>query len=170
MAAFNALKKGELQQAVSTSTRKLVRLTSDLTGANSDAVKAAASRLRDNWRTVLSTRSNKPSAPGRPPAKRSGALARSIRTAVVDGVRRVGSGLHTSRLLQFGVNAAAKAPTTRGVLNPSGRRQRGSKGRGYKIVIPARPHGNVALEQSVEAMNDVMVSTLQLRVAKGIAV
>src|SRR5688572_5794210 len=115
MTAFNALAKGELQKAVSTSSKKLVRLTADLTGANSDAVKAAASKLRDTWRTVLSTRRNRPSSPGNPPAKRSGALARSIKTAVVDGVRRVGSGLHTSRLLQFGVNANAKAPTRKTV-------------------------------------------------------
>ena len=155
MAAYNAAVKGDLQRAVSLATRDLVRFTAEQTGANSDAVKEAASRLRKNWRALVNRKSNRPSPPGQPPARRTGALARSIGSAVVDGVRRVGSGLHTARLLQTGVNTTAKGP-----------RMGQRRGKAYRLVIPARPHGTIALEQSIDEMNNVTVSTLQVKVAK----
>lgn len=142
MSAINAFKRGELQQALRGVNRELIEQTKAITGADSDAVKAAAGVLRSTWRDVLKNRSDEPSAPGAPPAAKTGALRRSIRYAVVDGVMRVGSGHFVSRLLEFGVASD-------------------------RITIEPRPHARPALELAAPKMTDVLVADLQKKVAAG---
>lgn len=141
--AINALKAGELQNGLRAVTKDVQKLTSDLTGANSEPVREAARLLSRNWRQLVSVSGRgEPSAPGQPPHAQKRRLRRSIGTAVVNGVRRVGSSLFTSRLTEFGWKA--KDGT----------------------VVAPRPHARVALEQSADKMVDVTVSEAQRKIAR----
>ena len=140
MSAINALNRGELQRGLQLVNRDLVQRTRAATGADSDAMKAAAGVLRTTWRGLVGTRSEEPAAPGQPPLAKSLGLRRSIKFAVVDGVMRVGSGLFTSRLLEFGVTG------------------------GDRIIEP-RPHARPALEIAAPKMTDVVVADLQRKIA-----
>lgn len=142
MTAINALQRGELQRALGAVNRELVRTTRILTGADSDAVKKAAFALRKEWRTLLGDKSTEPADPGEPPRAKSRRLQRSVRTAVVDGIRRVGSDDFKSRLLEFGVVSE-------------------------RVVIEPRPHARPALEAAQDEMVDVFVADLQQKVAAG---
>ncbi len=135
---INALQQGELQRALGGVNRDLVERTRVATGADSDAMKNAAGELRTAWRSVLGRRGEAPSAPGEPPRAKTRQLQRSIQTAVVDGMRRVGSGHFVARLLQDGVVSE-------------------------DTVIEPRPHGQPALERAADKMTDVFVGTLQRR-------
>jgi hypothetical protein len=155
--AINALQRGELQRALVSVNRDLIARTRAATGADSDAMKAGAKHFKGIWRDALGRRSNRPSAPGQLPAKRSGATQRSIGFAVVEGVMRVGSGLHTARLLETGVNAQPRPRT----VTLRGRRHLSSK----RLVIAPRPHANVALQRAQPGMVDVTVLQLQRKMS-----
>jgi HK97 gp10 family phage protein len=147
---INASNRSELQKGLALVTKDMERVTRDLSGADSEPVRKAASVLAKNWRRLLSTQGGgQPSAPGSPPHaqdegfrfrgsnKRSKPLRRTIGTAVVDGVRRVGSGDFRARLHEFGT-----------------------------AEMPPRPHGRVALEQSVGQVTDVLITESERAIEK----
>lgn len=126
---INALNRGELQRGLRLVTKDVEKLTRDISGADSEPVKQAALVLRKEWRRLLSTPgSGKPAAPGSPPARQSGRLMRSIRTAIVNGVRRVGTGDFRAWMTEYGTDKA-----------------------------PPRPHARPALENVAEKMGEVIV-------------
>lgn len=185
---INAFKRSELQVGLGKVARELQRQTAEATGAYSEPVKKAAGVLARAWRELLSTpggnlRTSRktrrtrgtPSASGQPPHLITGKLRKYLTTAVVDGVRRVGSGLFKARLLEFGLTASV----TRGRrLKRSGRgtfaktfnlksKRRLSdparRTRTYTLRIAARPSAERALANAAPRMTDVFVDALRIR-------
>lgn len=111
-----------IQQQLNFAHRQLIAATRALSGADSDAIKAAARVLQGSIRKQLSTQASgrrtslktrktyggDPSAPGQSPHLQSGKARRSVKSAVVEGVRRVGTDWFALRLLEKGVVADAK--------------------------------------------------------------
>jgi hypothetical protein len=140
---INALKAGDLQRGLAAVRKDIEALNADLTGANSEPVKAGAKVFVRNWRRIVSVRGRgEPSPPGSPPHAQLRRLVRSIGTTVVGGVRRVGSSLFTSRLQEFGFTAEDGT------------------------AVAPRPHARPALEQSAPEMVDVTVSEAHKRIRK----
>lgn len=171
----------DIQRQIAGIRKKLEVEVSEVTGANSEPVKQAAFALAREWRKTLSVPApglrtrlgskktvGDASAPGEPPHLVSGRLRRSIRTAVVDGMRRVGSNLFTARFLEFGY--AGKPPFHY--------KQRWSRKLGeFKArreylagpanpPIPPRPHLAVSIERAKDRMVDALVSEIQKRLAR----
>lgn len=141
---MNAFLRSDLQRALRKGTREMQKMTTDLSGANSPAVRQAANALRTRWRAILYVQgAGVPAAPGAPPRAQKEQLLRSIASRVVDGVRRVGSGFFTARLHEFGYEAK------------DGKQ------------VPPRPHARPALELAASKMTDVFVSEAQRRIAQG---
>lgn len=126
--------------------RDLDAIVRDTTGADSEPVRQAASVLVRAWRRILGVQGSAlaRSAAGQAPRQQLLRLRRSVKTAVVDGVRRVGSGDFRARLFEFG-----------GYKDRSGEPQ------------PARPHAQPAAESVADQMGEVLVSAAQQRVASG---
>ena len=142
--AIDMLKLGNVAGSVGAITKGITDLTADLTGANSEPVVAAGRAQAKAWRQLVSVAGHgEPAAPGQPPRAQKRRLMRSIGTAVVEGVRRVGSSLFTSRLQEFGYTA-----------------QDGT-------AVPPRPHARVVMETSAKESTDVLVGEIQKRVSKG---
>lgn len=135
----------DIQRSLQKGRRELEALVKETSGANGEPVRQAASTLVKTWRGVFKPGSPQTSSPaGSPPEADSKRLRRSIKTAVVEGVRRVGSGDFRARLFEFGgYRARDGAPQ------------------------PPRPHARVALEQCADQMTEVLVGEVQKRVAKG---
>lgn len=145
MRRINAGRRTDLHRFFRQQTRDLRKLTEEMSGANSEPVRKAANHLRKHWRAILYVQgAGKPAAPGSPPHTQTESLMRSIGSRVVDGVRRVGSGLFTSRLHEFGYKA-----------------KDGTQ-------VPPRPHGRPALEIAAKGMTEVLVSEAQRRIAKSV--
>lgn len=141
---FNALHRGDLQRGLREATKEAEKVTAEITGANTEPVKRSAEVLKKRWRAVLSVRGGgEPAPPGAPPHAQTRTLVRSIGNRVVDGVRRVGSGLFTARLQEFGYE------------DRSGNQ------------VPPHPHGRPAVELAAPEMVDVMVTEAQKRIAAG---
>ena len=169
-----------VQRELSVAHRQLVQATRYLTGADSDAVKGAASVLRaairrklsvaaSGRRTSMKTRrtyGGDPAAPGQAPHLQSGASRRSVKSGVVDGVRRVGTDRFVLRLQEFGVIADTK-PARK---STTARTRRDGKVSALHIsrhlVIEPRPSFEPALAEAMPKMRDVFVSELGQRVAK----
>jgi len=114
---INALSRGELQRGLREATKDAQRLTREISGADSEPVKQAAGVLLKEVRRLLSTPGGgKPAPPGSPPHKQTGALRRSWKQAVVQGVRRVGSGNFRAFLAEFGTEHEAPRPYARDAL------------------------------------------------------
>lgn len=156
----------DLRHQVQTSLRDLRRVMADVGGANEPEMKAAGSVLAKRIRRVLSTRTmhqgplqpgesgtQGASAPGEPPNRQTGRLARSIGQEVVGGVRRVGSSWFTSRLLEAGVQKVGRRKTKKGSVP-------------VRVNIAPRPFMERALEEALPDMDGVMVGELQRRTAK----
>jgi hypothetical protein len=144
MRTINALRAGDLARGLAGVQKDINKLNADLTGANSEPVRKSAGALLKNWRKLLDVPGHgAPAAPGQAPHRQTRKLRRSLGTAVVDGIRRVGSGWFVSRLQEFGFTA-----------------QDGTQ-------VAPRPHGRVAFAQSEKEMVDVQVSEMQKRIAKG---
>ena len=141
---INALQKGELQRGLQAVTKDIVRANAELTGANSEPVRKSAFVLLKNWRKLLDVPGHgQPAPPGQPPRRQTRKLRRSLGTAVVDGIRRVGSSLFTARLTEYGYTT-----------------------KDGQMVAP-RPHGRVALQLAEKDMVDVQVSEMQRKIARG---
>ena len=151
--ATNAAIRGDIQRALAASRKDLEKLVAETSGANSEPVKAAASLLGRNWRRVLSVprAMEGPDMANAPPRMRTQKLRKSIRSAVVEGIRRVGTDSFVARLFEFG-----------GYLTRSSK-----AGTSTPVPQPPRPHASVAYEQSKAAMVDVFVSEVQTRITKG---
>lgn len=135
---INALSRGELQRGLQQVTKDVEKLTRDISGADSEPVKAAAIVLRGEWRRLLSVPGGgKPAAPGSPPHRQKGILRRSVRTAIVQGVRRVGTSNFRAPIHEFGNDKE-----------------------------PPRPSARPALENVAEKMGDVIVQESQKAVVK----
>jgi hypothetical protein len=144
MRTIHALRAGDLARGLAGVRKDINKLNADLTGANSEPVRKSAGVLLRNWRKLLDVPGHGESAAaGQPPHRQTRKLRRSLGTAVVDGIRRVGSGWFVARLQEFGF--AAKDGTQ----------------------VAPRPHGRVALAMSEKEMVDVQVSEMQRRIAKG---
>ena len=114
-----------------------MKLTRELSGADSEPVKKSAAVLLKEIRRLLSTPGGgKPSTPGSPPRKQSGRLRKSWRTAVVQGVRRVGSSDFRAWMTEFGTDQMAP-----------------------------RPYARVALENKQNEMGEVLVTESQRKIA-----
>jgi hypothetical protein len=148
-------RRGSPQQQIQITNRALVRRIRDLSGADSESVKKPAAVLVKTWRKLLSTPGanrktslktrrvrGEPSQPGEAPRMQSGKSRRSIRTTVVGGIRRVGTGLFTLRIQEFG------AVSDRGIIEP-------------------RPSGRPALEAARKEMIEVTVNELKQPLKKG---
>lgn len=125
---IDALSRGDLARGLSAARKDIEKLTAELSGANSEPVKAAARVFVKEARRLASTggafgaalrlatkegvQVNVSAAPGDPPLRHQGRLVRSITTGVVDGVRRVGSSYFVARLLEFGTDGAERGPTS----------------------------------------------------------
>jgi len=157
---INALQRGELQRGLQAATKDAMRLTRDISGADSEPVKAAAGVLQKEWRRLLGTKGGgKPSAPGAPPRRQSGRLWRSIRQAVVRGVRRVGSSDFRTWMLEYGVDSPPKP--ARLFKNQKGKNKgRMTKPRKGHHMAP-RPHARPALENAQQQMTEVLVAESQ---------
>jgi HK97 gp10 family phage protein len=135
---INALERGQLQRGLQLVTKDVEKLTREISGADSEPVKKAALVLRKEWRRLLgNSGGGKPSSPGAPPAKQSGRLQRSIKTAIVNGVRRIGTDDFRSWMTEFGTDQA-----------------------------PPRPHARPAVENSAQEMAEVLISESQGAVEK----
>jgi HK97 gp10 family phage protein len=130
---INALSRGELQKGLALVTKDVERVTRDISGADSDAVKAAATVLLKEVKRLIGTSGGgKPSSPGTPPARQSGKYYRSWRQAVVQGARRVGTSDFRSWMHEYGTDKA-----------------------------PPRPHARPALENVAGQMGEVLVTESQ---------
>lgn len=173
-----------VQREMSLAHRNLVALTRQLTGADSDAVKGAARVLllsikkqlsvaAPGRRTSLKSRrayGGTPSAPGQAPHLQSGRARRSIKSGVVDGVRRVGTDMFYLRLDEFGHVATAK-PKRKSVKSRTGKDGRvAPMFTPRRHVLEPRPSFEPALAEATPQMQDVMVSELGRRVAKKLKV
>lgn len=186
MGRINAGNRSELQQGLSAATKAMARELAELTGARSQPVIQAATALARAWRLVLNTPAGdvrqsiksrrlrgSPSAPGQPPHRLSGQTRKSVKTAVVDGVRRVGTGWFKLRLLEDGVTATVtRRRSAKGdfVTSKVGkfRRKRVAKRTGsFTFVIAPRPSAERALQIAAPAMGEVFVTELQRGVAAG---
>jgi HK97 gp10 family phage protein len=115
--SINALSRGELQKGLALVTKDVERVTRDISGADSDAVKAAATVLLKEVKRLIGTKGGgKPSAPGQPPARQSGRYFKSWRQAVVQGARRVGTADFRSWMQEYGTDKAAPRPHARPAL------------------------------------------------------
>jgi hypothetical protein len=142
--SIDMLRIGNVAGSVRVLTKDITDLTAELTGANSEPVIAAGRAQAKEWRRLVSVAGHgEPSAPGQPPHAQKRRLQRSIGTAVVEGVRRVGSSLFTARLTEFGYTA-----------------QDGT-------TVPPRPHARVVMETSAKESTDVLVGEIQTRVSRG---
>jgi hypothetical protein len=114
---INALSAGELQKGLALVTKDVERVTRDISGADSEPVKAAATVLLKEVKRLIGTRGGgKPSSPGSPPARQSGKYYRSWRQAVVLGARRVGTSDFRSWMQEYGTDKAAPRPHARPAL------------------------------------------------------
>lgn len=135
---INALSRSELQRGLRQVTKDVERLNRDISGADSEPVKKSAAVLLKEIRRLLSTPGGgKPAPPGSPPRKQTGRLRKSWRTAVVDGVRRVGSGDFRSWMTEYGNDQ-----------------------------MPPRPYARVALENVAAQMTEVLVSESERAISK----
>lgn len=102
----------DLAAIVRETRRALDAEVAELSGARSEPVVAAARVLRTEIRRQVAVRGTdeSPAPAGSPPHRIRGLLWRSIGTAVVDGVRRVGSGYYVARLQEFGSERRAPRP------------------------------------------------------------
>lgn len=164
--------------------RRLARIG----GANSPALKAAARALAKSVRRVLSVKGGArvasslkskrlraiggtPSAPGEPPRKQTGRLAKSVKEGPVGTGRRVGVLAFTGPLLEAGVHAtkgAASARSSIGRLLRSGRRGKSRKARAASrsLAIAARPFMQRAIDLAQPEMVDVLVTLSAEEVAR----
>lgn len=150
--------RNDIQAALAKGRRELEAIVADTTGANSEPVKQAAFTFARRWRKVLSVPRALlgPDPAGAAPRMRTKRLRKSIGTAVVDGVRRVGSGSFLARLFELG-----------GYRVRQPKKSKGKPSAGISAPQPPRPHASVALEQVKDEMTDVLVGAMQTRVAKG---
>lgn len=181
-----------VQRELNAAHRQLVEATRYLTGADSDAVKGAAKVLQQAIRKKLSTAAvgrrtsiktrrtygGTPSLPGQAPHMQSGKARRSVKSAVVNGVRRVGTDDYRLRLLEFGAIADAQPArmSRKGhtVVWKDGRREyrllKDSKQHLVKAtrrrVLEPRPSFEPALAEAMPKMQDVFVDELSRRIAK----
>lgn len=176
MADINAGTRNALQQGLSAATKTFRKEMEFLTGARSPAVIAAASALGRAWRLELNTPAGdirqspksrrfrgSPSKPGEPPHRLSGITRKSVKTGVVDGVRRVGSGYFKLRLLEDGVTATV----TRRRKDGARGKRRAAVSRSYTFTIAPRPSAQRALDRAAPQMTDVFVSKLSSDFAEG---
>jgi len=143
MSAFSLL--GDLRGV----NRTAGKLLAQVSGAKSEPVSRAAGILaREIRKTLNQSGGGRPSAPGQPPRRQRGRLARSVRHGVVGAGRRVAATWFTAALLEEGVNTSR--PTR------SGRRRRGGQAR-RQVRIAPRPFMARSLARAQAQMVDVAV-------------
>ena len=175
-----------VQRVMSMAHKRLIAITRELSGADSDAVKEAAqvllraarkqlSTAASGRRTTLKTRrtyGGTPSAPGAAPHLQSGKARRSVKSGVVDGFRRVGTGLFYLRLQELGhvskaepARRSRKGHTVKGVFKvfPDSR-QHDIKAK-RRVVIEPRPWLEPALAEATPKMNEILASIIERGVA-----
>lgn len=164
----NAQISNDIQRALSKSRKDLEKLVAETSGANSEPVKQASFTLARAWRKLLSVPRAQlgPDLANAPPRQRTAKLRKSIRSAVIDGMRRVGTDSFVARLFEFGY--AGKRTFARALGRDSRGRSRTVRTQVAQAVSqPPRPHASVALEQVKDRMTEVMVSETQRRVTQG---
>lgn len=179
MPGLNALDRSGLQRV----TRRLAKEMAEIGGANTPEMKAAGSALAKSIRKQVATRGSlyqgphrasktgkpskvrgTPSAPGESPHRITGRLYKSIGQAVVGGVRRVGSGWFTSRLLQDGVDADETRRQKLAAASSRGRARRRRKARRTPhLTIAARPFMERALAAALPVMGNDFLTQIQRR-------
>lgn len=143
--------------------RKLERTLNELGGVRSPEMRAAGNTLAKSIRKTLSTRGGgQPSAPGQPPRRQTGALAKSVKAAPLGDVIRVAVLRFTAAFLEEGVSAVKGDLRTsrgrrsnRGKLTPHSRARTTRKKR--NLVILARPFMARALAAVRGQLLDVFV-------------
>ncbi|HRZ09127.1 MAG TPA: hypothetical protein P5319_04470 [Gemmatimonadales bacterium] len=134
--------------------RKLERTLNELGGVRSPEMRAAGNTLAKSIRKTLSTRAGgQPSAPGQPPRRQTGALAKSVKAAPLGDVVRVGPLRFTASFMEEGVQAV-KGETRRS----RGRRNRSRVTKKKRsLTIAPRPFMARALEAVKGQLLEVFV-------------
>ena len=171
-----------MSKAVLTVNRALIRTLKDLGRVSSPEMIGAAKVLRTEIKRTLGIKGKgKPSNPGEPPAKQTGALQKSVKSGAVGAAQRVAVLDFTAPLLEFGVDTRADGFASRsrrdlftGESKTLGResllafsrklvrRQRGAKKTRHQ-KLEARPFMQRSLAAAAPQMVDVTVSTISRR-------
>jgi len=170
------------RDAVKAVNQDIARRLARLGGANSPVLKGASRALAKTVRrglpvkggagiaTSLKSRrlraiGGTPSAPGEPPRRQTGQLAKSIKEGPVGTGRRVGVLRFTGAMLEEGVNATLGGTSARATR---GRRGRPRKARAAKrsLTIAPRPFMQRAIDRARPEMVDVMVTASINEVAR----
>lgn len=143
-----------LQGATVQVNRRLERTLNELGGVRSPEMRAAGNTLAKSIRKTLSKQGGgKPSAPGQPPRRQTGALAKSVKAAPLGDVIRVAVLRFTAPFMEEGVQAV-KGETRRS----RGRRNRSRVTKKKRsLTIAARPFMARALEAVKGQLLDVFV-------------
>lgn len=146
---------GGLRGATVQVNRGVERALNELGGVRSPEMRAAGNTLARSIRKTLSVRGGgQPSAPGQPPHRQTGRLAKSVKAAPSGDAIKVGPLAFTSLFMEEGVNAVkGDRRTSRG----RGSRKRVTTKK-RSLVIAARPFMARALDAVKSQMVDVFVT------------
>lgn len=176
--------RSDLQRQISASHQRLIKLTRELTGADSAMMKEAAAVLQKairqqlsvkatGLRTSLATRRTRgdPSAPGESPRQITGRLRRGIRSKVVEGERVVRAENFRSKIMEFGFVAPAvtSRPTRYQAFGKERKRQGTTKTKHARTMAP-RPFMRPGLEAAKPELAKVGAQILRDEVKKSLAV
>ena len=144
-----------LRGATVTVNRSVERALNEIGGVKSPEMRAAGNTLARSIRKTLSVAGGgQPSAPGQPPHRQTGQLAKSVKAAPSGDAIKVGPLAFTSPFLEEGVKAVkGETRTSRG----RGSRRRVTKKR-RSLTIAARPFMARALDACKDKMVDVFVT------------
>lgn len=156
-----------IRQQVRNGVRRASKYVADMSGANGPVVISASRVLVRSVRKKIAKKAAivrktfggeeqrvERSAPGEAPRRVSGRLYRSVTTEVVGGIRRIGPGRFTGRLLEEGVDTSTRTFEKR-------RRKKGLARR--TLRIERRPFMEDAYADAQPKMEGEAVSALRAR-------
>ena len=177
--------RSDLQRKISASHQRLIKMTRELTGADSAMMKEAAAVLQKSIRQQLSVKATglrqslktrrtrgDPSAPGESPRQITGALRRGIRSKVVDGERVVRAENFRSKIMEFGFVAPAVSsrPTRYAVFGKKARKNQGVTKATHARTMAPRPFMRPGLEAAKPELAKKGAQILRDEVKKALAV
>lgn len=178
--------RSALQRKISVANRALLEHVRQVTGADSDLMKAAGAALQKAIRKRLSTKGaeqrispkattrgkprvyGKASAPGESPRLQRGELRRKIQNTVREGERAVVANDFRAHILEFGAVTKAEAARTSRLRNPGKKGKPGAlrahqhtvKAKAARVLAP-RPFMRPGLEDARPALAKVGAQILR---------